>query len=946
MADEHNNRAQPMSSVTNSTIELGIEIDCTDSTSVTFESVGLYDGVFRFVTGNTTNYEGKTWGSGLIVEGSINSASRNIDISETGGYSPDGDFGFSIIGSTDIIAYVREYNINMIGRTVRVIAILDGVAIGIWYGVVDTYGESETACDFACSINFKSRHKTIPPSTTTEGEVVPVVFGRVDKSPCAKQVGVIERIGDGFGYIIDKTTTGDYGVKFTTMFYTATAYEVLRRWIEAQETGKNIYIKIESGLISEVWQDADDIYKIVSITDATLYGETLSMKIEIFAVIGDPVYAVPESSYKYTDQWTVGVYAFDSSVAVSEDVVGEYTLSSSGGPKTYSYSNDEYRDDSILVNDFTNKSIDMKGFYSTADAVGISFVNLRESEGPLSTGNTRELSNAAWWADNYGEYCDGGQPWSVSGTPANIVDRDKNTGYFLTSTFRQNSGSSYWSAVFSDLSNRMRLGHITKDDLIEGTAEYYFACDVEMISLPVSSTWNEFTFAGATDVILEIHAIPSWNTSLRYIHQSKQGQDSWENPNRVMHIPQDYYTSGLTPSYPDDKSPTTTTNQKAIWSIPSAMIDDLKNGILDRIEFVHNAAKIYWKFASNPNNLQRCIIGYIGACVLVKHNVARDDQQFFVDILSGEKSTTYTTSDVQGALGIMLEKYDGMTNDQYDLSDVGTSRADWHVGRTLTEQKSSSEYIDELCKNAFIIGFVDKLGVLKFRAWLSQVTPVYDFTEDNITRDSFVDWSYSPIDAIYNDIEANYNLDYATDKLKSVVKITNIDKSEFPAIDGDWQTYVIGQPDYYIAKTAWENARAGYVATDFIQKLPSSIGELPWYRDIYPDSIQPAWKFAELCALYLSQQKYHATISHAITSDAIDLELGDYVSITDSIHTDGIKKYGWIDNIEVDFEDKQISFGITFAPEGAEDSYIYETGDAPDTITETGSQPDTITEGA
>jgi hypothetical protein len=131
-------------SVTNISAELAIEIDCTDSTSATLESVGLYGGFFRYVTGTVDDYDSKTWGMGLIADGEIRPASRAIDLSETGGYNPEGNFGFTIAGSTDIIDYINSYSIHMIGRPCRVWMVVNGNLVPLWSGMVDTYGETET----------------------------------------------------------------------------------------------------------------------------------------------------------------------------------------------------------------------------------------------------------------------------------------------------------------------------------------------------------------------------------------------------------------------------------------------------------------------------------------------------------------------------------------------------------------------------------------------------------------------------------------------------------------------------------------------------------------------------------------------------------------------------------------------------------------------------------
>jgi hypothetical protein len=328
---------------------------------------------------------------------------------------------------------------------------------------------------------------------------------------------------------------------------------------------------------------------------------------------------------------------------------------------------------------------------------------------------------------------------------------------------------------------------------------------------------------------------------------------------------------------------------------------------------------------------------WYGACVICVTAVDVEKEIIFANIASGESGTTY----VDDSISKIVTTYDSITCDVTGI----TSRSTWPIGRTLIERKSSAEYIDELCKNAYMVGFIDADGTLTFRTWIDNVTPVYTFTDANILRGSITDWNYSPLTNVYNDIAVKCGYDYGATEYGDTYKITRINEATFPLETEAWQSYVVGQSDYATAKAAWEQAKAGAHATGIVQVLPSSIGELQWYRTEASGAIDSAWEFVEICAYWLSRQKATCKLSSPINTATLALRLADPVNVNDVIYTNRSNLLGWIAGIDVDYEQKQIDFSIQFAPVADTTTLIYrETGTAENQIVETGTNTDQIQE--
>ena len=899
-------------SVTDTKLEYAIEIDCTDSTSATLESVGLYGGFFRFATGYADDYDSKTWTTGLLVDGGIDRASVAVDLSETGGYSPEGSFGFVIAGSTNIVSYLDTYQIKLIGRTVRVWAAVGALFVPIWAGIVDTYGETDSGFQFACTVDFKARHNTIPPNVTDSGDVIPVVFGKVSKSPTTEIIGISPPLYPN-AYAVNERDDGVGEYEVILHCYLPWAYyqDLDNRVTTLIE---DVYFSIVSGTFSETYMSNSTVYKIdsidVGIVDPGVKAEVL---ISTTAVIcATTAQNIPVTADDYSTVWTLSFFTFDNQTQISNTAITEAELSDTGLPKTYIRADDVYVDVSVVVDTYDNPSIAIAGVDSPLVSESISLSGVNAGRGFFGTTRPDDLF------DNTN--------FVAVGNLANLYDRDADTFYGLE--YKADNAVSY------NYNGNLSTGlcKIYKSDLIDGVDDYYFAFSMQYFS--GTAFCNLIPGTNAT----YIKASPPWATTSNYDQSSGYLTGVYSANDKLSHIPKTWYTAGV--DIPTDISPRTTTDLSDSFKIPSNVIDDLRSGKLYTVEIMHDIETV--NVVSTLNQPVDISIRYFDCALIAKYGLAEAGNEYYVGVNIGEANTV----NVLDAIDHILVDYDGFTS---FVSEIST-RTTWPIGRTLTERKSSAEYLDELCRNAFMVGFVSHENLLTFRTWIDNTTPVYAFNGNNIIRDSITDWNYSPISTVYNDIAAFAGYDYGAGEFADVYKITNTNEASFPIESGDWQKYVVGQSDYATAAAAWEKARAGVDQTGVVQILPSSLGELPWFRAEAATAVDSAWEFASLCAYWLSVQKLGCQFSASINAGTLALRLADPITVNDPIYSNNVALLGWISGIDIDRDAKEINYTVQFAPIVAEESYIYETGTAPDTITELGYSADplsdTITEGA
>jgi len=164
-----------------------------------------------------------------------------------------------------------------------------------------------------------------------------------------------------------------------------------------------------------------------------------------------------------------------------------------------------------------------------------------------------------------------------------------------------------------------------------------------------------------------------------------------------------------------------------------------------------------------------------------------DNGNIFVATAAGTShaSTEPSWTDTAGATyidsGVTWKQLRAIPVDTASFDFANDQRVVWYVGRTLTEKKDTEEYITELCKQGFLISFIDTTGKVNIKAWRENITPTVTFDEGNILAGSLGEMILTPMRRVYNDILVRYDYNPGSNGFNKQIAITNIDKPAFPA---------------------------------------------------------------------------------------------------------------------------------------------------------------------
>lgn len=297
------------------------------------------------------------------------------------------------------------------------------------------------------------------------------------------------------------------------------------------------------------------------------------------------------------------------------------------------------------------------------------------------------------------------------------------------------------------------------------------------------------------------------------------------------------------------------------------------------------------------------------------------------DVTETETNSVYT------CLKHILEDYNGLSG--VDYTNLPETRTNWNVGRQVTEIKNSINYIQEICSQSFIAGFVNRRGNLTFNSFREQkaaTTSAVIHNSTNIVRDSITNFRQTPISKVYNNLTVEFDWDAVAGKYAQSYSINRISDDFFPAydtLDEDevtplWKRYVEGySADSYLdAKAIWDRCHQSYLETRVQNKAPNNITQLIWSGDkanFYADgqqydrSEEYAAKYLELLSDWATRQKLQVEYSVPVTEENVQLDLMDIVFFSDPIIT-GDESYavGWITRIDFNPKDNTFDIELTF----------------------------------
>lgn len=215
----------------------------------------------------------------------------------------------------------------------------------------------------------------------------------------------------------------------------------------------------------------------------------------------------------------------------------------------------------------------------------------------------------------------------------------------------------------------------------------------------------------------------------------------------------------------------------------------------------------------------------------------------------------------------LLEEVSQNTGNYDDV----TGRDYWKAGLQVKGQEQRYKIVTEMCKQGFVVGFTNRLGIDTYKTFLDDGVSPIEITNDITINKSIKNFKSSSPAMIYNEYE------FKTEK--NTVEIKNVSVySSFPSSVEDYSDYVAGVDNYLQAKLLWENCRAGFITTQQIKKAPTDRTTL---RFAY-DGLSPAF-FSE------ASQEYEAISSEIPPGDIEDGDtiyfddLYNYVEIGDTV---------------------------------------------------------------
>lgn len=976
-----------------SIIHYAIEI-YTDST-VTDTSIGIDSGVFRFITDRPSFDVTPTYGpeeidiegddiSGtevidvfydgfLLKEFCTQSPSRSIDIVAGGNYSTDSSFAFKIRNDIDFWKSIGTNQIHLVGCNAIMWVIIDGVFYRIASGRVTNNPYSEEDYEFSIEDDAQMLHKTIPPQIVTvtteeavldaagnvikpaetEDVVVPVIFGNVPYTKIAKlstnntfeplnnTTGAVRFLAAAFQYTVNPTYTNCVVYLLVTRS-DFTANCLVGKYL-AIESGKDantemIYrIKSNMASIASSWSG---YYSVTITLDSPIFnqdGETFSAP---WSSLDNDVRAVRLSPRSTTDDtWWFKISSFSIDTKVTN---GSTTIPAGVDIPLWIWDDDikKYIDARSLID--TNSTGGTLNLLSNSATTDGEIIKLERVDFPLQSYGLATLTgNTLFIFESYG-----------GDAIAAVTDKNRTTGRVMTQT-KRNDANQYIVATYQNTV-------INKD-----YDNYYFCVDFTIEGRDYSSPIIFKNFS--TQIYYDLY----------YLNRKQvagTGTVTWAPG-----------ATEIFNSIPDDLMSVTGLDTGNVFN-QSAGGSPAK------------AYRAYLKIQDPPFdtpgvNYMQFLIGVqinsiVGLTPKIKIKEIAILGESKIDTIEGDVYTRSSgelyrpgvdngaTNTVLGTFIHILEDYDGIPSKLIDYTDTYYLQS-WNVGRTLTEQRNSVEYLSELASHSFVGLFSGRTGKRMLRSFVGLSDPGIPSEGPGktgthgpalIIRDSIDSFEKTDLSQVYNSFKLKYTYDPGSDKYLSAMSVNNIGRTNagvlevFPSAsatdpDGEltWKRYMTGIPSYSEAKLIWEQCQYSYTINRVVKPAQADLSELPWYVDTakygpvlngYGTGLfSSAFFYLKLMAGWTAVQKYTVTYSIPLTVNTVCTELLDRIKFNDTFYTHGVDVSGWVVGLEIDPNKSVIKItALIHDPLFYTDNLIIEGDHQTDTIEEDNNQTDTVVE--
>ena len=178
------------------------------------------------------------------------------------------------------------------------------------------------------------------------------------------------------------------------------------------------------------------------------------------------------------------------------------------------------------------------------------------------------------------------------------------------------------------------------------------------------------------------------------------------------------------------------------------------------------------------------------------------------------------TNSVASTFMHILEDYDQIPHKMIDYGDSGNSYYGlfgnrslgdyWMIGRTIQDQKNSSDYLNELCTQSFTAMFQNRMGQRGIRGFEPGILSLSSGTGKTATHDvnlitdkSITDFSKTEWNQTYNSFNLKYNYDPGLKAFTKFFSICHVDDTRgFPAMSTQSKVGVSAVPSTYATLAA------------------------------------------------------------------------------------------------------------------------------------------------
>lgn len=991
-------------------------VEIYTNTTVTNSTYGIVNGVFRFIT-DRPGYDLSTvipiygpdeidktgtliggqnvpysFREGIFTKEAITTNhSKSIDISSFGNYSTDSQFSFKVRNDQIFWAFCNNNGINLSNSTCIFWIVIDNVFYQRARGKVVNNPGSEVDYEFDIDDDATLIHKNIPPNLSvlpvtsatqavvspaiTNGEPIPVVFGDVPYSKILKNnadnyvvplnppyMAAAALVGTGTGPYT-KNIDGTYSIIL-----------LIGGSVDLSEIAKidGMYLSVIAGTFDsgsgQVAVPTDKIYKILSHTSPVSF----SSYYEITITISDPLI----SSGSGSSQKILDPSLFNN----PSNGYGRINTTLLGTSRTWWFEISNYSQEAYVSNNPVSV-LNLYDYNSSSSAYGDTTSLLT-----LGEGNSSSIELTANTATSDGKVS------KFEDIPVNLI------GFGMSHSEPQPTDPDYHnsSTDLQKVTDRDRLTSVTMSSVVPGSGSYWLAVDYkptptrpsylnpfinnsyDSIFLCIDFDFTMFLSSTSSHMIigeltLEVTDLSGYVYTIGSVGDNPDYANSISCPNPYSNfVPNELQKNQNT--YGDNFCYFCTPSQsggltyKYILKIP-----DLSPSVFaqDQISNVRIKILLYsQEEAINVAIKEIAIVGERQIDTITADVFARTTGELTgattgpVVMVGG--SPTYpdgnqSTGDVYHAFMHILEDYDNIPTKLIDYGTLKTDRFStlWAVSRTLTEQKNSSEYLNELCAQSFVGMFSGRTGkrVLRvLQGFSGTLTPTTGngktTTHDKtlIVRNSLSGFTKTDLNNVYNSFLMQYAFNPGSNNMLRSFNVSNVDQSSFPSASTPdprdstkpkWWSYFSGFPVsltdpfntlsdstatafYNTAASIWAACHAAYLKNGVVRISQGDVSSLAWFGDsqIWSTSdttctgvTSSAYLLLQLLVSWCTIQKDLISYSIPITVNTYGTELLDIVNFNDTIYTQGSNRKGWIVGIETDTSKDQFNLNLILQPQ-------------------------------